>query len=283
MVLTGQVVYDGLWKSLPEPKSVHMPKSEKKKSLKKLAEARLDRLQIALVDTQIWTLKDGRKVCIVFEGRDASGKDGAIKRLVQCLSARSTHVMALPKPNDAEKGQWWFQRYINHLPTTGDWIIFNRSWYNRAGVEKVMGFSTPEQQEIFISEVADFEAMIVRSGITLIKFWLDISQDEQARRLTARRSDPRKRLKVSDLDQVAQDRWLDYSEARDDMLARSHHENGPWTCVATDSKVEARENIIRHVLKVIDCPHGCKDIEAPDPNILFSYSHVIDGQKKLAK
>ena len=257
-------------------------KSDTKPSQKKQAADRLETLQIALVDTQIWTLKEGRKVCIIFEGRDASGKDGSIKRLVQCLSARSTHVMALPKPTEEEKGQWWFQRYITHLPTTGEWIIFNRSWYNRAGVEKVMGFSTPEQQEIFIRDVPDFESMIVRSGVILIKFWLDISQAEQKARLDARRSDPRKRLKVSELDQVAQDRWEDYSKARDDMLRRSHHEVGPWTCVATDSKTKARENILRHVLKVLDCPHGCETIVSPDPDIVFSYDAVIEGRKKLA-
>ncbi|MDI7774081.1 polyphosphate kinase 2 [Asticcacaulis sp. EMRT-3] len=245
------------------------------------SQARIEKLQIALVDTQIWTLAHGRKVCIVMEGRDAAGKDGSIKRLTECLSVRNTHVVALPKPTDAEEGQWWFQRYVNRLPTTGEWTIYNRSWYNRAGVEKVMGFSSPEKQEIFIRDVPDFESMIVRSGINLIKFWLDISREEQKERLDARRSDPRKRLKVSDLDKVAQERWDDYSAARDEMLKRSHHDNGRWICVATDSKKKARENILRHVLKVIDCPHGCDEVAAPDPDILFDYDEIIEGRRAL--
>ncbi len=246
------------------------------------AEARLEQLQIALVDTQIWTMQNGSKVCILLEGRDAAGKDGAIKRLTECLSVRNTQIIALPKPTDFDKGAWWFQRYVNHLPSTGQWVVYNRSWYNRAGVERVMGFSTAEEQEIFIRDVPDFEAMIVRSGIILIKLWLDISREEQKERLDARRNDPRKRLKVSDLDQVAQDRWSDYSAARDDMLRRSHHEKGAWICVATDSKTKAREHIVRHVLKVLACPRD-EDIAAPDPDIVFSYDEVIEGRKKLEK
>jgi polyphosphate kinase 2 len=259
-----------------------MSKSEADKhSQKKAAEARLEQLQIALVDTQIWTMANGQKVCILLEGRDAAGKDGAIKRLTECLSVRNTHIIALPKPTDFDKGAWWFQRYVNRLPSTSEWVVYNRSWYNRAGVEKVMGFSTPEQQETFIRDVPDFESMIVRSGITLIKLWLDISRGEQKQRLDDRRSDPRKKLKVSDLDQVAQDRWEDYSAARDDMLRRSQH--GPWICVATDSKVKAREHILRHVLKVLACPHASQDVAAPDPAIVFSYDEVIEGRKSLKK
>ena len=252
-----------------------------KKDDKKAAQKRIEALQVALVDTQIWTMANGQKVCILLEGRDAAGKDGAIKRLTECLSVRNTHVIALPKPTDFDRGAWWFQRYVNRLPSTGEWVVYNRSWYNRAGVEKVMGFSTPEQQETFIRDVPDFESMIVRSGITLIKLWLDISMKEQKERLDDRRADPRKKLKVSDLDQVAQDRWADYSAARDDMLRRSHHEHGPWICVATDSKVKARENILRHVLKVLDCPHAGRDVSAPDPDIVFSYDEIIEGRKTL--
>ena len=247
------------------------------------ADERLKHLQIALVDAQIWTMKTGQKICILFEGRDAAGKDGAIKRLSECLSVRQTRVVALSKPTEREQGEWWFQRYTEHLPTTGEWAVFNRSWYNRAGVERVMGFSTPEQQETFIRDVPDFEGMLVRSGIRLIKLWLDISRDEQKERLDARRSDPLKRLKVSDLDAVAQERWHDYSKARDDMLRRSHHPEGPWMCVMTDSKREARENIIRHVLTVLDCKEGTEDVTPPDPDVVFSYDRVIEGEKKLFK
>ncbi|MBW8882029.1 MAG: polyphosphate kinase 2 [Asticcacaulis sp.] len=246
------------------------------------AEARLRELQIALVDTQIWAMKNGRKVCILFEGRDAAGKDGAIKRLTETLSVRNTRVIALPKPSDFDRGAWWFQRYVNHLPTAGEWVIYNRSWYNRAGVEKVMGFSTPEEQETFIRDVPDFEGMLVRSGITLIKLWLDISREEQKERLDDRRGDPAKRLKVSGLDAVAQERWSDYSKARDDMLRRSHHDDGHWICIATDSKKKAREHILRHVLTVLNCPDMAA-VEPPDPDVVFSYSEVINGKRKLAK
>ncbi len=257
-----------------------MSDSDKQKK-KAEAEERLSQLQIALVDAQLWTMKTGRKTCIVFEGRDAAGKDGAIRRLVESLSVRFTHIIALPKPNDREHGQWWFQRYVGNLPSSGECVIFNRSWYNRAGVEKVMGFSSPQEQETFIRDVPDFEAMLERGGITLIKLWLDISRDEQKKRLDARRSDPRKRLKVSDLDQAAQERWDDYSAARDEMLKRSHTEGAPWTCVATDSKTKARENIIRHVLTVINAPEYSVEVKAPDKDIVFSYDAVIAGKKTL--
>ncbi len=259
-----------------------MPDSDKRKK-KAEAEERLSELQIALVDAQIWTMKTGRKICIVLEGRDAAGKDGAIRRLTESLSVRNTRIVALPKPNDREHGQWWFQRYVNRLPTTGEWVIFNRSWYNRAGVEKVMGFSTAQEQETFIRDVPDFEAMLERSGIVLIKMWLDISRDEQKKRLDARRSDPRKRLKVSDLDKVAQDRWEDYSAARDEMLKRSHTDWAPWICVATDSKMKAREHIIRHVLTVIGAPDYSVEVKAPDKDIVFSYDEVIGGNRTLQR
>ncbi len=247
------------------------------------AEARLQELQIALVDAQLWTMAKGRKICILFEGRDAAGKDGAIRRLTESLSIRQTHVVALPKPSDRERTEWWFQKYAIHLPCAGEWAIFNRSWYNRAGVERVMGFSSPQEQETFIRDVPDFEGMLERGGITLIKLWLDISRDEQKERLDKRRSDPRKRLKVSDLDKVAQDRWSDYSDARDEMLRRSHTETSPWICVATDSKTKARENIIRHVLTVIGCPDYSVPVKAPDSDVVFSYDAVINGKKTLEK
>lgn len=259
-----------------------MPDSDKP-SKKDETEARLKQLQIALVDTQIWTTAKGKKICIVLEGRDAAGKDGAIKRITEHLSVRQTRVIALPKPTDREKGEWWFQRYVDHLPTAGEWAIFNRSWYNRAGVERVMGFSTPEQQENFIRDVPEFESLLVRSDITLIKLWLDISRDEQKARLDSRRSDPLKRLKVSDLDAVAQERWADYSRARDDMLRRSHSDTAPWVCVATDSKTKARENIIRHILGVIGCPNCSVPVKAADADVVFNYDAVINGDRALAK
>ncbi len=264
-----------------------MPKDNKpkddKSDKKDAAEARLEQLQIALVDAQIWSQKEGKRLCIVFEGRDAAGKDGAIKRITECLSIRQTRVIALPKPTDREQGEWWFQRYASELPTAGEWVMFNRSWYNRAGVEKVMGFSTPLQQEAFIRDVPAFEGLLVRSDITLVKLWLDISRDEQKKRLDDRRSDPRKRLKVSSLDAVAQDRWSDYSAARDEMLRRSHSEETPWTCVMTDNKTKARENIILYLLKAIGCPKYSVKVPEPDADVIFSYDDVITGKKSLYK
>lgn len=261
-----------------------MSKSEDDKLSKKdTAEARLEQLQIALVDAQIWSQKEGKRLCIVFEGRDAAGKDGAIKRITECLSIRQTRVIALPKPTEREQGEWWFQRYASHLPTAGEWVMFNRSWYNRAGVEKVMGFSTPQQQEDFIRDVPAFEGLLVRSDIILVKLWLDISRDEQKQRLDERRTDPRKRLKVSGLDAVAQERWSDYSAARDEMLKRSHRDESPWICVATDSKTKARENIILHILKAIGCPDYSVPVAAPDGDIVFNYDAVINGDRKLHK
>ncbi|MFT4090789.1 MAG: polyphosphate kinase 2 [Asticcacaulis sp.] len=244
---------------------------------------RLEQLQIALVDAQIWSLAEGRKIAIVFEGRDAAGKDGAIKRITEPLSIRQTRVVALPKPSDREKGQWWFQRYVAHLPAAGEWALFNRSWYNRAGVEKVMGFSTAQEQETFLRDVRPFEAMLRGADITLIKFWLDISKDEQKERLDERRSDPLKRLKVSDLDKVAQNKWADYSHARDVMLERSHHADAPWYCVRTNNKKKARENIIRHILTTIGCPTYTTAPDAPDPEVVFNYDEVIAGNKTLFK
>ncbi|MDC7685250.1 polyphosphate kinase 2 [Asticcacaulis sp. BYS171W] len=246
-------------------------------------EAELARLQTALVDAQIWSQAEGKKVCIVFEGRDSAGKDGVIKRITEHLSVRQTRVMALPKPSDREKTQWWFQRYAAHLPAAGEWAIFNRSWYNRAGVEKVMGFSTPHEQEIFLRDVASFESMLADSDIVLIKFWLDISKDEQKERLDDRRSDPLKRLKVSPLDAVAQEKWDAYSAARDEMLRRSHHATGHWTCVKTDKKKKARLNTIRHVLHAIGCPDYTVSVETPDPEVVFSYDAVIEGKQALFK
>jgi polyphosphate kinase 2 len=251
------------------------------------AEARMQQLQIALVDAQIWSMKAGAKICIVLEGRDAAGKDGTIRRLTECLSPRQTRIAALPKPSAREEGEWWFQRYANWLPAPGEWSIFNRSWYNRAGVERVMGFSTAEQQETFMRDAPEFERLITRSGIVLIKFWLDISRDEQKKRLDKRRSDPRKRLKVSDLDGVAQERWNDYSEARDDMLRRTHHDHGPWTCVHTDSKYKAREHLTRHLLTTLAAlpggPRYSVKVDAPDPDLVFGYDQVVQGRKTLEK
>lgn len=227
----------------------------------------LEALQIQMVETQAWAIEQGLKVVIVFEGRDAAGKDGAIKRMTEHMAPRQTRVVALPKPTDREATQWFFQRYIAHLPAAGEIVIFNRSWYNRAGVESVMGFCTPEEHAQFLHDVPHFERALVQSGVILIKLWLDISRDEQGRRLDERMEHPLKRFKVSALDAEAQARWSDYSAARDEMLARTHSEHAPWTVVATDKKKVARVNILRHVLRRMDWP-GLEARE-PDPEVVF--------------
>ncbi|HEX4097958.1 MAG TPA: polyphosphate kinase 2, partial [Caulobacteraceae bacterium] len=203
------------------------------------------RLQVALVRLQASAVSSGEKILVVLEGRDAAGKDGTIKRITEFLSPRNTRVVALPKPTDRQTTEWYFQRYVPHLPAAGEFVVFNRSWYNRAGVEKVMGFSTPEQQEQFIRDAPEFERMLVEADIRLVKYWLDIDKKEQADRLEARRTDPLKQLKVSDLDAVAQARWKGYSNARNDMLKRSNPDWAPWICVRNDHKKAGRVNLIR--------------------------------------
>ncbi|MBX7249251.1 MAG: polyphosphate kinase 2 [Caulobacteraceae bacterium] len=240
---------------------------------------RLLALQTALVKAQAWSIEKGLKVVVVFEGRDAAGKDGAIKRLTEYASARKTKVVSLPKPTEREDTEWWFQRYVAQLPCASEWVLFNRSWYNRAGVERVMGFSTPQEQEQFLEDAPGFEAMLINAGIVLIKLWLDISKAEQAERLEARRNDPLKQLKISALDAEAQSRWDAYTAARDEMLLRTSTKTSPWICVATDSKKAARLAILGHVLERLDAP-GAARIETPDPDVLFTFEKAAlkDGR-----
>ena len=247
------------------------------------AAAELAALQLALVHTQQAALASGERVVLVLEGRDGAGKDGAIKRIVEHLSPRATRVVALPKPSDVERTQWYLQRYAGHLPAAGELVIFNRSWYNRAGVEVVMGFSTPAQQAEFLRDAPDFERMLVESGIRLVKIWLDISKGEQKQRLDARREEPLKALKVSDLDAVAQTRWDDYSAARDTMLARTHTAVAPWHCVRADDKKRARIAIIRHLLQRIAPAEVLHRVKAPDPDVLFAFEQAACEDGRLAR
>ena len=234
-------------------------------------ETELRALQIALVRTQAAAMESGEKILVVLEGRDAAGKDGAIARIVEHLAPRNTRVVALPKPSDRQTTQWYFQRYSDHLPAAGELVIFNRSWYNRAGVERVMGFSTPEQQEQFLKDAPDFERMLIEADIRLVKYWLDISKKEQAERLEARRTDPLKALKVSALDAEAQKRWKPYTAARDEMLMRTHTAWAPWTCVRNDPKKRGRLNLIRHLLHQT-APKAVRDeVAAPDADVVFSF------------
>jgi polyphosphate kinase 2 len=240
----------------------------------------LEALQVALVRFQQHAIEAGERDLVIFEGRDTAGKDGAIKRIVEHLSIRSTRVVALPKPTERERGQWYFQRYAEHLPASGELVILNRSWYNRAGVERVMGFSTLEEQETFLRDVPVFERMLVGSGVQVVKLWLDISREEQAARLEARQTDPLKALKVSPLDAVAQEKWDAYTGARDEMLRRTHTSEAPWTIVHTDKKSKARANIMRHLLKQLAPPSIADGVEPPDPDVLYTFEPeaLTDGR-----
>ncbi|WP_269714582.1 polyphosphate kinase 2 [Caulobacter sp. NIBR2454] len=248
----------------------------------KAYEKELRHLQILLVRFQQAAIESGERVVVILEGRDSAGKDGTIKRIVAHLSARNTRVVALPKPNERERGQWYFQRYAEHLPTVGEIVLFNRSWYNRGGVEPVMGFCTPDEHEAFLEDAPHFERMLTEGGIKLVKFWLDISKDEQAERLDARRSEPLKALKVSPLDDEAQKRWDAYSKARDQMLTRTHKEHAPWICVRADKKKGARLAVIQHLLKTIAPKEIAAEAKAPDPEILFTFDPAAIKDGRLA-
>jgi polyphosphate kinase 2 len=242
----------------------------------------LERHQLALVHWQQHVMAANEKVLIIFEGRDAAGKDGSIHAITEHLSVRSTQVVALAKPSDRERSQWYFQRYVPRLPAGGETVIFNRSWYNRAGVERVMGFATPEEQEIFLREVPTFEAMLVESGLKVVKLWLDVSKQEQAKRLEERKTDPLKVLKSSPLDAAAQDKWDAYSAARDEMLRRTHSTVAPWTCVRSDHKKRARLNIIRHLVGTLAPPEIARELEAPEPDVLFPFEVAALEDGRLA-
>jgi len=247
---------------------------------KEAYKTQLVELQAALVRYQQWAIEHGQKVVVVFEGRDGAGKDGSIKRITEHLAPRNTRVIALPKPSSREASEWWFQRYVRYLPANGEIVIFNRSWYNRAGVERVMHFSTPEEQEAFLRDAPTFERMLTEADIHIVKFWLDISKTEQDRRLEARRKDPLKALKISDMDGVAQKKWTAYSNARDEMLVRTHTAYAPWIIVHTDKKKHARLAIIRYLLHALAPEKIVEGIDPPDPTVLFPFEAqaVEDGR-----
>jgi polyphosphate kinase 2 len=250
---------------------------------KKAYKDTLRKLQIELVKLQRHFIECDDKILIILEGRDASGKDGTIKRIVQHLSPRETRVVALGKPSDRDRTSWYFQRYVPYLPAAQELVLFNRSWYNRAGVERVMGFCTEAEHEEFMGSVSDFENMLVRSGVKLLKYYLDISKAEQKRRLQDRRTDPLKQWKVSPIDDQAVKYWKAYSAARNEMLARTHNPMAPWTLVRADDKRLARLNIIKDLLGRLHYADKDERLIRPDPQIVFAYdvSNLENGQ--LAK
>jgi len=223
--------------------AVKMPRDE--------YEAELARLEIELVKLQHWVKAKGLKVAVVFEGRDSAGKGGVIKRITYRLNPRIVHVVALQAPTDKERSQWYFQRYVPHLPSAGEMVLFDRSWYNRAGVERVMGFCTDAEYDEFMATVNGFELALVRSGTILLKYWLDIADETQEERFRERIEDPRKRWKLSPMDLEARSRWVDYSKARDAMLAHTDTEHAPWYIVDANIKRHARLNLITHLLEQV--------------------------------
>jgi polyphosphate kinase 2 len=227
---------------------------------KKAYEAELKRLQVELVEMQQWVIATGTRVLVIFEGRDAAGKGGAIKRIVQYLNPRHARIVALPQPTEREKGQWYFQRYIAHLPTSGEIVLMDRSWYNRAGVEKVMGYSTDEQYERFLHQVPVVERMLVEDGITVIKYWFSVSDEVQQERFASRLEDPMRRWKLSPTDLESIHRWEDYSRAKDAMFDATDIPEAPWWTIESDDKRASRLNAISHLLGQI--PYERTDPEA---------------------
>lgn len=226
----------------------NIKKKKRKKIDNEVYERELARLQEELVVLQEWVKQEGKKVVVLFEGRDAAGKGGVIKRIMEYVNPRHCRVVALGTPTEREKSQWYFQRYVPHLPAAGEIVLFDRSWYNRAGVERVMGFCTDDEYSEFMRSCPEFERMLIRSGITLIKYWFSVSDDEQERRFQSRLNEPRKRWKLSPMDLQSRDKWVEYSKAKDAMMAHTDTKQSPWYVVNSDVKKHARLNCISHFL-----------------------------------
>ncbi len=273
-------------------KYLTMSKKEGKKEDKKEKEAArapeiskedyedtLYKLQIELVKLQRHLIECDDKILIILEGRDAAGKDGTIKRITEHLSPRETRVVALGKPSDRDRNTWYFQRYVQHLPAAQELVLFNRSWYNRAGVEKVMGFCTDAEYEEFMGSVVEFELMLKRSGIKLLKYYLDISKPEQEKRLSQRRKDPLAQWKISALDEYALEKWDEYTLARDKMLTHTHNLITPWIIVHADDKQLTRLNVIKDMLSRLDYKDKNEHLILPNPQIIstFTASFIEEG------
>lgn len=235
------------------------------------------KLQVELLKLQAWVKETGQKVVIIFEGRDAAGKGGTIKRFMEHLNPRGARVVALEKPTEREQGQWYFQRYVEHLPTRGEMVFFDRSWYNRAGVERVMGFCTDDEYYEFMREVPGFERNLVRSGTYVIKFWFSVSREEQDRRFRERKVSPLKRWKLSPIDEASRNKWDDYTRAKEAMFFATDTPEAPWTVIKSDDKKRARLNAMRYVLRQI--PYAKRDLKAigaVDPLIVGRASSMFE-------
>ncbi len=248
---------------------------EKKMSRKEYERQKAD-LQAELLKVQHWAQETGQKFVLLFEGRDAAGKGGTIKRYTEHLNPRSARVVALNKPTEAERGQWFFQRYVVHLPTAGEMVFYDRSWYNRAGVERVMGFCTPNEYLEFMRQTPEFERMLARSGIRLYKYWFSVTQEEQRRRFESRAEDPLKRWKLSPIDKASLNKWDDYTEAKEAMFFYTDTADAPWTIIKSNDKKRARINCMLHFLNSLDYPGKDENVvHAPDPLIVGRAEHVV--------
>lgn len=233
-------------------------------------------LQVELLKAQHWIQETNQKFVLLFEGRDAAGKGGTIKRFTEHLNPRNARVVALNKPSVEERGQWFFQRYVKHLPTSGEIVLYDRSWYNRAGVERVMDFCEPAEYLEFMRQTPDFERMLVRSGVRLFKYWFSVTRDEQKRRFEARETDPLKQWKLSPIDRASFDKWDDYTEAKEAMFFYTDTADAPWTVIRSNDKKRARINCMRHFLSGLNYPgKDEKIVSTPDPKIILSASNVI--------
>ncbi len=249
-----------------------MPKPSRPRPMSRDAYRReLHKLQVELVKLQRHVIDEGERLLVIFEGRDAAGKDGTIKHVTEHLSPRETRVVALGPPSDHDRRSWYFQRFVPHLPAAGEIVLFNRSWYNRAGVERVMGFCSKAETRDFLAVAPRFEEMLAQEGIRLVKYYLDITKAEQKLRLKARRKDPLKQWKLSEIDLRAPKLWRDYSKARNEMLLKTHTATAPWTIVRADDKERARLNVIRDILWRHHFPDRDKHLALPDPNVVFAF------------
>ena len=249
-----------------------------KRIKREVYEAEKQLLQIELLKAQKHIKDTGQKVVILFEGRDAAGKGGTIKRFMEHINPRDARVVALNKPTDEERGQWYFQRYVKELPTSGEMVLFDRSWYNRAGVERVMGFCNKNEYREFMREVPLFEEMLTRSGTKLIKYWFSVSQEEQRRRFDSRAVDPLKKWKLSPVDIESLDKWDLYTAAKEDMFFNTSTDHAPWTIIKSDDKKRARLNCIRHFLNQIDYPDKNQELlDHLDDQIVESPANIVNG------
>lgn len=252
------------------------------KMSRKEYESEKRKLQAELLKAQLWAQEQGEKFVLIFEGRDAAGKGGTIKRFMEHLNPRHARVVALNKPTDNERGQWFFQRYMEHLPTSGEFVLYDRSWYNRAGVERVMNFCSPNEYLEFMRQTPDLERMLSRSGIRMYKYWFSVTQDEQQRRFKSRESDPLKQWKLSPIDKASLDKWDDYTEAKEAMFFYTDTADAPWTIVKSNDKKRARINCIRHFLSTLSYPDKDPEIVgSADPLIVGRASHVVHKSEHI--